>query len=313
MKLNMKLGEKVYCQNEHCGRLLHLIIDPERKRVTDLIVEKGFWMSKVNYLLPLHTVTRASGDEVHLCLCSDELDDYIEYRDIACGEMEVKEALPDVGTRLAGYGQINVGGSAAMVEVSDPQIRQGVRAGHTVLGSETPVENFHTTIGYLDHVLLDNVSGEITGVVVRRGFLSESLVLPKNVIEEISEAGIFVLLSDEELNTLSRYTSQPDEEILNKLHERLYNLDLPVFSHVDAHVENGVVHLTGKVRSLAIKHHATETAQTIIGVIDVQNDLAIDVNLDIYSGGDRTERYRHRMAVPSVTHRGVSQQRVDIA
>lgn len=310
MKLNLKLGEKVYCQNEQCGRLLHLVIDPERKRVMDLIVEKGFWMSKVNYVLPLHAVTNASGDEITLCLCSDELDAYIEYRDVASREMAAQRRVPDGGAHMASHGQLHVGGSAAMVDVSDPKLRQGPRAGYTVLGSETPVENYHTTIGYLDHVLLDNITGEITGVVVRRGFLTESLVLPKNVIEEISAEGIFVLLSAEELNTLSRYASQPDEEILHKLHERLYKLDLPVFSHVDAHVENGVVYLRGEVRSVAIKHHATETAQTIVGVLDVQNDLVIDVNLDIYNNGCGAE---YRTMDKPVSHRRSTWQHMNIA
>lgn len=270
-KLDLSIGAQVHCKDGHFGKLVKIVVDPQTQQVTDLIVEKGLLL-KEDRVLPVSTVDRVSEGAVHLNVYCREMPDYTAYR-----EMTVKEPAPDayVPTRTS------MGGSefGAMSEPTIPMIRrrihQGISAGKTVIGKKTEVANLHKPIGHIDHVVVDTSTGKIADLVVRRGLLSEYVVIPTARIEEVGEKDVLVSVDAEEVAQLPRYKPGSENEILGALHDRLHESWPPVFSGVKAAMDGGVLHLTGSVRSETLKCHAEELAH-INGVIDVQNDLVVD-------------------------------------
>jgi hypothetical protein len=75
---DFKIGAVVHCPDGRCGRLLKVVVDPETREVTDLIVEKGFLLSE-DRVLPADAVEEAAADEIHVSVASHELEEFERY------------------------------------------------------------------------------------------------------------------------------------------------------------------------------------------------------------------------------------------
>lgn len=269
-KLDLSIGAQVHCKDGHFGKLVKIVVDPATQQVTDLVVEKGLLL-KEDRVLPVSTVDRVTEDAVHLNVFCREMPDYAVYR-----EVTIKEPAPDAyaSTRTSMGGGEFGAMSAPTIPMIRRRVHQGISAGRAVVGKKTEVANLHRPIGHLDHVVVDASSGKIADLVVRRGLLSEFMVIPAARIEEVGEKDVLVSVAAEEVAQLPRYKPGAEAAILSTLHDRLHESWPPVFSGVKASMEGGVLHLTGQVRSETLKCHAEELAH-ISGVIDVQNDLVV--------------------------------------
>jgi len=275
-KLDLNIGAQVYCKDQHCGKLIKLVVDPKPQQVTDLIVEKGLLL-KHDRVLPLSTVEWVTENAIYLNLHHDELGNYAEYH-----ERESQEPAPEAKgepytTTLApGFGSVIETRAVPMIR---KRFYEGIVPGRVVIGHGTAVENLHQTLGHVDHVVVDGLNGQITHLVVRRGLLAEYVVIPGGQIKEIDEHAVFVSVAEEELAALPRYKPRPANEILADLHDRLHEEWPPVFEEVNATLEGGILRLTGRVHSDALRYRAESTARAIEGVLDVQNDLVVDPDM----------------------------------
>jgi hypothetical protein len=67
-----------------------------------------------------------------------------------------------------------------------------------------------------------------------------------------------------------------DERIAEEIHQRLTEDDDLDATHIDVHVENGEVTLTGAVSSRWAKRHAEDVVLNCLCVHDVQNRLTVE-------------------------------------
>lgn len=269
MKLDLPLGAQVYCQDEPCGKLVKVVVDPATQQVTDLIVEKGLLL-KHAYVLPVVTVDRMDGHDLYLTVHSAELSHYPEYRETTVRE-PAAGVTPARGALSAELGM----GAEPTVPLVRKRLREGIATGKTVIGRKTEVDTLHGAIGYVDHILMDTQNGKIAGVVMRKGLFPEYVVIPLEEIGEVSTESVFVDLSQDELAALPRYHPRSPAEILAAVQQQLQE-GWPAFTGVEAACTGGVVHLTGYVQSKALAYHAAELAQVVDGVFDVQNELVVD-------------------------------------
>jgi len=262
----------VHCKDQHCGKLVKLVVDPQTQQVTDLVVEKGLLL-KQDRVIPVSTIERVTEREIYLNLRSHEVSTYPEYH-----QVEIKVPAPDAPayasstTLIPGYGTIR----EPVVPLVRKRVHQGIAAGQAVIGRGTEVESQHKALGHVDHVVVDTQTGRISQLVLRRGLFPEYVVIPAEQIKDVDEQGVFLSVTDAALTALPRYTPRLADEILADLYDRLHETLPSPFESVKATVEGGVLVLTGCVRSKALQSHAEAHARAIAGVIDVQNELLIE-------------------------------------
>ena len=208
-QFDFDIGAQVHCQDGNCGRLAKVVVDPETQQVTNLIVEAGFLLKRAR-VFPIAVVETTTVEGIYLSIVSADLSNYPEYR-------EVEHERPASGAEapFTASGAILPGGMA-LPEQSVPLVREKVREGLssedlTLVAQGTPLKNQEGVFGKVDHVIVDADSKEITGLVVRHGFVfPELLNLPVSLIEYVGEKSIFVSATNEELQKLPRYS--PVEE-----------------------------------------------------------------------------------------------------
>ncbi|HEY66416.1 MAG TPA: BON domain-containing protein [Caldilineae bacterium] len=277
-----KIGADVYCTDGRAGRLVKVVVDPHTRRVTDLIVEKGF-LQKKDRVIPIEVVEKSDDQGVYLRISSQELKNYPEYK-----VEEFTVPAPDWESGL-GYSSedilhwyIRYGTVAPSVEVR-PMIRQRVQKGidpnETVIGRGTRVHDAEGTIGHIDHLLVNKETGEITHLVLRKGIFPRRLVIPIDMVKYIDEEGIYIHATREELEKLSQHTQRADKDILAELRERLAAATEFDLSHVKATLEDGLVRLSGQVADVAAKRHAEAIARSIEGVVGVENAITTDTGI----------------------------------
>lgn len=271
-KLDFHIGAQVHCTDQHWGKLVKLVVDPQTQQVTDLIVEKGLLL-KEDRVLPITTVERVTEQEICLNIRSNEVAAYPEYHQVT-----IKEPASDGSTyssaTMLGPGLAPI--SERVVPMVRRRVHQGIAAGKAVIGPGTEVENPRKTLGHVDHVVVDTQTGQISQLVLRSGtFFPEYVVIPAERIQDVDEQDVFVTASDEELAQLPRYKPRPAAEILAELNERLNETWPSPFAGVQATVEGGVLRLTGHVRSKPLLYHTEEHARAVEGVIDVENELVV--------------------------------------
>jgi osmotically-inducible protein OsmY/sporulation protein YlmC with PRC-barrel domain len=311
-EFDLRIGDHVYCEGEPCGRLMKVVVDPHTQRVTDLIVERGILL-KTDRVLPISAVEQTADRDVHLGIGRDELEDYPKYREVdftkptpGWGESERYKAEHVVcWTGL--YGR-------ACREPVVPRVRQRVHKGVSsdleVIARDTPVHNDAGTLGEVDHVLVDSASGEITHLIVRNLVVEDELfpyypIVPISMVEYVSEEGVFVKATTEELAEIPHYAPRADSDLLLELQDRLKASSVDL-SGVKAILEDGVARLTGLARDVVSKRRAEATARSVEGVIDVENALDTDTVVVARVIAALADDPRTGMAVIDVTsERGV--------
>jgi hypothetical protein len=98
-KLNLNVGARVYCHDGKCGRLAYLVVEPQRRQVTHIIVEQGF-LQKHFRLLPISIVEQATTGDVYLKVGDEELATFPEYQPVPVDVMMVRGEETFVGEPL---------------------------------------------------------------------------------------------------------------------------------------------------------------------------------------------------------------------
>jgi len=201
-QLNLCIDAQIQCTNGQCGKLAGVVMNPESRCITDLIVEKGFLL-KHDRILPLSVMESATEENVYLSINSNELDQYPEYRVIEYEEpvTGLEQQSTPIVTPYGMQGALD-----PVVPMVKKKIREGI-GGQKVIERGMHVKSTDGTFGKVDHVLMNLESKEVTHLVVRRGMIfSDHVVIPISMIEEVREDSIFVTGTAEELEQLPRYT-----------------------------------------------------------------------------------------------------------
>jgi uncharacterized protein YrrD len=206
MHFDFKLGAQVRCKDEPCGGLTGLVVNPDSRQVTHLIVKEGFLFTRSS-VLPLNAVQRTLGADIDISITSQEFDQYPEYRVVTY------EAPAE------GYEQPVVSGTAygtggTVVPMVKRKIREGIDVGQVVIEERMRISNLDGKIGQIEHVIVDRESHNITYLVVHRGLIfSERLMIPISMVEELHEDGITVEGTNEALERLSHYAPETSDRV----------------------------------------------------------------------------------------------------
>ncbi len=179
-ELTFNFGTKVHCLDSSFGSLTKLVVEPENRRVVDLIAENGFFVKRAR-VIPMSKISSMDEDGIYLALTSDEMLTLPEYR-------ETIMERPADGNESGAYLSADTMTTAPLVPMVQETIREGVSPKLKVLSSHTAVKNEGTTVGKLQAVQIENAEHQISSIVVRHGLVfTEVESIPVHEIENFTE------------------------------------------------------------------------------------------------------------------------------
>jgi uncharacterized protein YrrD len=227
MLQDLHIGAHVHASDgSRLGALTRVVVDGKSDRVLALVVDPGLvasgnllapggWERPRERLVMRDLVTSASHDGVHLS-CT-----HTTFEKLPLFEQEqfvsidpLPESAPEELRRrfelgnLINYAASEFGlGGAPYVPPAQITYDEPPTAG--ALEEGTPVWRLdpRERIGEVSRVLLDESSGRVSGIVLRRGFPPRSVVLPAAAISGIQDGLIEVRLTDAEIDNLPLYES----------------------------------------------------------------------------------------------------------
>ncbi len=267
-RITLTFGTHVYCTDKECGKLAYVVVDPTTQQVTEIVVEYGLPFLKHNRVLPFATIRSMMADALHLTINSSEWDEYQEYREFDIEEPDPASMIRQPSLRTDGA-----------IDYQGPMIhrhlRQGIPAERLILHASSPVKQQESTVGQVDHLLIEPATGRITHLALRRGLLQwEYIVVPVDQFILANDGSIQLNIPLSALEAFPHFQRPGEDALLVDVEEHLHD-ESHAFAGVHATMIAGVIHLTGHVRSRELKHHASELARTIPGVNAVQNEIQV--------------------------------------
>lgn len=278
---NSNIGAQVNCEDKPCGTLLRVALDPYTQRVTDLIVERGL-LSQTSLVVPVSAVKRATEKEIHLSVSSDKLDGFMEFREkdytvpasgwVEEGKYKAEQVVLPVGPAGMVYPRSY---SRPVVPLPRCRVSKDSSPDLGVVGRGTQVNDLEGPLGKVDHVLVDEETGEACYLVVDKGFYSQTVVVPTSLVKRVDEDTVLVEASGTELEQLPQCACRPDADILAEVKDRLDKASFDT-SEVQVELEDGVVRLSGVVWDVTSKRCAEAICRDVEGVVEIDN--ALDTN-----------------------------------
>jgi len=270
-QFNFNIGSEVLCEGESCGRLAKVVVDPHTQRVTELVVQKGRLLGK-DSMVPLAAVREATGESVQLAIRRDQLGELAAYRPreyVLAPEGQPKDGAGSVLQRAEPSGVMSAEPLVPMVRL---RTSEGVAGGKEVtIERGYRVQGRDGAIGSVDHVLIDRKSGQIRLLVVGRGLFSDSVIVPMTLVTSVADAAIETDLSEEDLDALYHYRTRDDLDVMVELKSRVSRvIDA---ESIEMALDSGVLRLSGMVADVRTKRRVEAAARSVMGVLDVQNDL----------------------------------------
>lgn len=216
---NLRHGATVRTSDgEDVGRLHAIVVDPRDNRVTHVAVSRGPFFPDPGFGSPtivsvdLPEVRDAGEDHVDLRLDKASFEKLPLYAHTHFIEIPGEERAPD---EVKGRPALWETGRALLAALSSLSTGIAVPAEHFRKASyerhilnDAPVWRVepNTHIGDVERVLIDEATGEIEALVVKRGVLfHEETVLPVRYVKEISDGVIHVQISDADLKNLDTF------------------------------------------------------------------------------------------------------------
>lgn len=229
--MELKQGADVYnADDEKVGTVERVVLDPQTKEVTHIVVEKGFLFGE-NKVVPISLLGPTTEERVTLREGDYDLDDLPAFREPEFVRAEVEEEqmpeLPPEPQRQASmptafvrpyywYPPLGVGWWSGITytggvesefvrttEINIPEGTVALEEGASVVGSDDE------EIGNVDEVLTDPETDRITHFVISEGLiLKERKLIPANWAEKFLGGQVFLSVPSDVVQNLPEYREE---------------------------------------------------------------------------------------------------------
>jgi uncharacterized protein YrrD len=209
----------VRCRDEHAGRVIKLVVNPARQRLTHLVVERGL-LVRHDVVVPVSNVARVDGDTVVLNLTAEELKALPPYAEVEFptpgGDWAERlgyprsDTLVDLSTYAWDGMDLSTAWSGFMVLT---HVDVGVPETEKLVGQDTVVSCHDGVLGTVDHLLLDPKTDRVRALVVRKGhLLSNDIVVPVDWVKDVQENEVILSADRSLLTKLPEYRPEQSGE-----------------------------------------------------------------------------------------------------
>ena len=275
-RLELKIGAQVETTDGPFGHVHQVILDPSQRRVVGLVVRTRVVPPR-DRVLPIDSIADATDERVVLRLPHQEI---------------LKQPVFDpsrflaVETEAQGYkeGEALVSVNDDPEDVDSEEPAQSVfLAGHKLaLEKGQPVFATDGRAGNVDLLLMDS-KGQVRHFVIRKGhLLSQDVIVPVDQISRIDKRGVWLAMERAALEQLPSY--RPDHAIAEDVERALWSdevLRAIDYEAIDIDVHDGLVTLLGYASTSTNKKRAERAARTVLGVLEVENQIVTDEEITI--------------------------------
>lgn len=205
-----KFDAEVYGLDKQCGRLAKVVVDPQTWQLTDLIIENGFLFKRAK-VIPLAKFKTIETQALYLAINSDELVNYPDYEktviEKGVPKWQPPPAQPDYQGPVSTYSPTDV----PEMTVARETLRTGVADDLLALDEKTSVRGLENNIGSLSHIVAAETFQIHHFVVAQGKLLPRPLVVPIQLVEEISDNHIRILATEAEINEFDEFVLPSDQ------------------------------------------------------------------------------------------------------
>ncbi len=202
------LGARVNCQDGAAGRLSRIILDPENRRPTHLIVKRG-WPSPREIVVPVSLATKVTREAVELKITRRALADFSDYQvTVRKGRYEKPMPVPNPQRPIALYTLPSHGAFMVLQQRNVPEQSAEVRRGMAVRDG-----NGHK-VGKVEGITVGVNKQQGKYVLFQRSHSRTPRLIPAELVEGVSSEGV-------RLQSYSNFTDTFPAFIPRRTHARL--------------------------------------------------------------------------------------------
>ena len=188
----LQLGAKVICSDGECGKLTAVVVNPVSQEVTHLVVAHEYG----DYMVPLLYVTESDHEHIKLSCTAEELSQLPPFKDVEfIGDPEVPSMLYDV------YAAPYVTTYPMETEFMEKEL---VPPGELAIRRGDPVNATDGHVGEVGEFVVDNESGHISHVVLKKGHLwgKREVTLGMSLIDRVEEGVVYLNIDKKAVEAL---------------------------------------------------------------------------------------------------------------
>jgi sporulation protein YlmC with PRC-barrel domain len=182
-KMEIAISARVQCTDGIAGEATHVILHPETKRITRMVV-KDARAPHVQRLVPFKLVEDATSDQIFL----------------RCTVQDLSRMQPFIRTEFVEKGAAYYGGTRPDVRQTyvNPQIkkvkRENISPDELAMVAGTRVKAADGNAGRLDEFVVEPESGSITHLMLREGHVwaPKEVTIPISEVDRIAEKIVYL-------------------------------------------------------------------------------------------------------------------------
>lgn len=191
--MDLPLNAKVYCVDGLCGQSKELVLDRKTEEVTHLVV-KGNHLPHTELLVPVELVAETTPRLIRLRCTKDKLAELEPFLKAEVIEEKIPHYLPD----------------PYLIPIEVPETkwvtvkREAIPPGEVAVRQGAHVKATDGHVGWLDELLVDPVTEQVTHLVLRKGHLwgQRDVTIPVSEIDRLEENTVYLKLDKGQVGAL---------------------------------------------------------------------------------------------------------------
>ena len=206
MQYNL-IDATVHTLDGEAGKVWRVAMVPDSHKVTHLVVHQGILLGR-NVVVPIEQIDRVREGHVYLTLSNEDLAQLPDYQ-------ETDFLAPEEGWEYPlGYPPgggiwpmtMAYGGASTYPYLSNAVLKENLPDEDVSLSAGTHVECTDGHCGEIESVLYDEDSHEMTGFVIRRGFIFHREVkAPMSWIDHMDKERVYLKLTKRQVEEMGEY------------------------------------------------------------------------------------------------------------
>ena len=199
----------VAANGQEVGSIDRVVLSPESKMVTHIVVRKGALLNKVEKVLPIDLVAETTEDQITLRAEAEDLDAFPPFEEERVVDkkagLDHAPLYESTSPELLGYPEPNIPVDRALGEQYVTQIEQNIPEGTVALKEGAQVisaEGQH--VGKVERVLADLSLEQVTHLLVSRGmFPRETKLIPMEWVARMEDDEVHLRVDEHSVKELA--------------------------------------------------------------------------------------------------------------